>query len=348
MPKKLQTAIIGYGKVGKIRRECIERHPDLELIAICDIDASLPPSNWSKVFRDWREVLNLAPDIVFVCTTNECIPEIAIAALKRGIHTFCEKPPGRTVLDIQKIREVEQCSEGVKLMFGFNHRYHQSIMDAKALVDRGHLGKILWARGVYGKAGGPGFDKNWRNDPSRSGGGVLIDQGIHMLDLLLWFCGPFQEVKSMVGQAYWNIPVEDNAFAIMRNSQGITAMLHSSATQWQHTFLLEICLEKGHLTASGILSSTRSYGRESLRIAQCLFDEEGYPLPNPHESIDYYDEDKSWELEVKEFIQCIKTSQPVKKGTSENALQAMEMVHLIYAGDAQWNPQADYSAKVKM
>ncbi|MBF0308626.1 MAG: Gfo/Idh/MocA family oxidoreductase [Magnetococcales bacterium] len=332
---KLRAAVVGHGKVGRIRQACIEAHPRLELVSVCDVNGpSGPLPEGCRFHADWRDVLEEKPDLLFVCTTNEFIPDIAVCGLESGLHVFCEKPPGRSVEDVERMMVAEAAHPSSRLMFGFNHRYHQAIMDAKSLVDRKRLGNILWMRGVYGKAGGPGFDRNWRNDPSRSGGGILIDQGIHMLDLFHLFVGEFQEIKSFVNTAYWNVPVEDNAFAIMRNRMGQTAMIHSSATQWRHTFLLDIYLEKGYLSISGILSSTRTYGRESMIVARSRFDEEGYPLPNPQESVTHYDDDHSWALEVDAFVRCVLENRTVESGSSRDALAVMKLVRSIYQGDA--------------
>ncbi|MBW2343958.1 MAG: Gfo/Idh/MocA family oxidoreductase [Deltaproteobacteria bacterium] len=341
---KLQAAVIGSGKVGQIRCECIESHPDLELIAVCDSNPERVTNAGRKYYQDWHKVIDLRPDLIFVCTTNEYISEIAVAALQAGIHTFCEKPPGRNVGDVQKIIKAEKKNPNLKLKFGFNHRYHQSVMDAKAIVEKQRLGKVLWMRGIYGKAGGPGYDKNWRNNPEHSGGGILIDQGIHMLDLFHLFTGKFDEVKSFIGSMYWKVRVEDNALAIMRNNRGQMAMIHSSATQWKHTFVLDIYLERGYLSLYGILSTTMTYAPEYLKVARCLYDEEGYPLPNPQESINYYDNDRSWILEVEEFVQCILEDRAVRIGNSSDALAAMELVQAIYKQDEKWEQNRHMSA----
>ncbi|MCK5506120.1 MAG: Gfo/Idh/MocA family oxidoreductase, partial [Thermodesulfovibrionia bacterium] len=198
------------------------------------------------------------------------------------------------------------------------------------------MGKILWMRGVYGKGGGSRYDQSWRNQKDLSGGGILIDQGIHMVDLFRLFCGDFDEVQSFIGQLHWPVEVEDNAFVLMRNMHQQVAMLHSSATQWQYKFLMEICLEKGHVTISGILSSTRNYGTETLKISRCIYDEEGYPIPNPEETISYYDEDHSWMMELEEFIACIKERMPIKVGSCQEAYKTMMLIEKIYRADKQW------------
>ena len=251
----LKVGIIGYGKVGKIRHECIKSIPHLELIGICDTDLKVCQDTGETSYSDHKRLLDECLDVVFVCTYNCYIPEITIEAISRGIHVFSEKPPGRTLEDVKAIHSAAKENPDIKVKFGFNHRHHEGIIEAKSIVNSGRLGKIMWMRGVYGKAGGPGYDNNWRNDRGLSGGGILIDQGIHMLDLFRYFCGEYDEIKSFIGCSYWQVDVEDNVFAILRNSKtGQTAMIHSSATQWRHKFLLEVYMEKGYLEIDGILS----------------------------------------------------------------------------------------------
>lgn len=330
----LKVGIIGYGKIGKIRHECIKNHPLLELLGVCDINADTCQNSCATYYSDYKELLRASPDIVFVSTYNCYIPEITIEAISRGIHVFSEKPPGRTLEDVKAIRDTAIRNPDIKIKFGFNHRYHEGIIEAKAIVDSGRFGKIMWMRGIYGKAGGQGYDNNWRNNKNLSGGGILIDQGIHMLDLFRYFSGEFDEIKSFVGRSYWPIEVEDNVFAILRNSKtGQTAMIHSSATQWRHKFLLEIYMEKGYLEIDGILSSTQTYGRETLKIARCVFEKNGYPLPNPQENMTYYDNDNSWINEINEFVDCIIEDKPIYNGGVEDAVKTMYLVQRIYNGD---------------
>ena len=330
-----KVAVVGYGKMGKIRTSCVKGLPQLQLVAICDPQYKAEVDGLSVV-DDFRKVMDFSPDIVFVCIPNKSVPEVVCFFLDRGVHVFCEKPPGRCKEDVALMQEAQDRNPGLKLKFGFNHRYHQAVLDAKTIVDKGRLGKILWLRGVYGKGGGNDYDRNWRNQRDVSGGGILIDQGIHMVDLFRFFCGEFEEVKSFIGEHFWPVGVEDNAFVMMRNHQGQVGMLHSSATQWKYMFSLDIYLEKGYITISGILSSTRNYGVETLKIARCLYDEGGYPLPNPEESINYYDEDNSWALELEEFVTSIEQGAQVKVGSVQEAYQTMCLIEHIYAADATW------------
>lgn len=332
--RSLRVGIIGYGKVGKIRHECVRRNPALTLMGICEL-GHIPPQEGVDVYSDYKSLLDAKPDLVFICTFNRFIPEIAIDAINRGIHVFSEKPPGRSLTDAEAIRNASLRNRDVKVKFGFNHRYHEAVLEAKNIVQSRRLGEIMWMRGVYGKAGGAHYDKNWRNNKDLSGGGILIDQGIHMLDLFRYFSGEFEEVKSFIGRSFWKkVDVEDNAFALLRNKDGLTAMLHSSATQWKHKFLLEIYLTKGYLEINGILSSTRSYGRETLKVACCIREQDGYPMFNPEESLSYYDDDKSWFEEVGEFVDCILRDTAVISGNVDDVVKTMELVQRIYTDAA--------------
>lgn len=338
MKRKLRSAIVGYGKMGKIREKCILENSSLDLAAVCDTTDSSSRSEIPS-FSNYKEILSVKPDLVFVCTPNAFSPGIASFFLNHKIHVFCEKPPGRSKEDVENMIQAEKSNPGTLLKFGFNHRYHDPVIEAKSMIDKGRFGKILWMRGVYGKSGAPNYESLWRNQKELSGGGILIDQGIHMLDLFRMFCGEFEEVRSFIGTFYWPVQVEDNAFALLRNQLGQVAMLHSSATQWQHKFLLDIYLEKGYLSISGILSSTKTYGTETLKIARCVHDQNGYPLPNPEETVAYYDEDKSWQREVNEFVTCILKEKPIEVGFSLDAYRTMDLVERVYQADQKWNSE---------
>ncbi len=322
------------GKVGKTRARVLTARDDVVFVAAADID----PSKCAD-FPDIRvetdhHALVSAPDIdvVFVATTNKFAPDIVCAALEHGKHVFCEKPPGRTIADIERIMAAERANPHLKLQFGFNHRFHYAVMEARNMVDSGIYGKVLWARGVYGKMGGADFEQIWRNDPEEAGGGILLDQGIHMLDLFCYFLGgDFNDIQSFVQTMHWKISLEDNAFALLRTPTQQVAMLHSSATQWRHKFSLELCLEDGYINLEGILSSTRSYGEEILVHARKNMTANTGLCPAPQEEKIFFDDDHSWELEVAAFLEAVKTDTPVSSGTSDDALRAMRLVFGIYA-----------------
>lgn len=334
MSNPVNIGIIGLGKMGLTRYREFSAHPDARVTHAADPDViSHKQLSGVTCSNDPAEVIHSNVDAVVIATPNRHTPAYVIEALNAGKHVLCEKPPGCSVEDIESIRAVEAANPQCKLMFGFNHRYHAGIQEAKRILDSGALGKILWMRGVYGKGGGHGFAESWRSDASVSGHGILLDQGIHMLDLFRHFAGDFTEVKSMVNTAYWNIDVEDNAFALLRTEDGVTAMLHSSSTQWKHRFNLEINCSDGYLNVNGLLTSSRSYGDETITVARRKFDE-GFDHGTPHEETIYFDNDPSWELEVADFISAIRNNTPITTGTSQDALAAMKLIFAIYNGDA--------------
>lgn len=326
----IKCGIIGMGKMGEIRARHIKENRETELIAVYDISGNYPPIRDLKKCRDIDDLLDSGIDAVFICAYNNVNAEYTIKALNSGLHVFCEKPPSRTSHELAEVIKVEKKTEKI-LKYGFNHRYHYSVLEAKKLVDSKMLGKLLWMRGIYGKAGGNKFEKNWRNDRELSGGGILIDQGIHMLDLMIHFAGKFEDIQSSVQTQFWNIPVEDNVFAILKTGRGVVAMFHSSATQWRHKFTLDMCFEGGYINLEGILSSTRSYGDEILIIARKQFEDSAFAIGKPREERIFFDTDDSWKLELQDFIDAIKNKQPVRYGNSGDALAVLKTVEEIYA-----------------
>jgi predicted dehydrogenase len=327
----IKTAIIGYGYMGEIRRRIVEENPDLSLTLICEPDSSkLTGSYPFQVTRDLNEVYASDADLVFVCTPNHVTSPAVVECLRRNKHVFCEKPPGRNLEDVVAIQRQEELSKGNKLVFGFNHRFHPGIQRARTIINTGRFGEILWLRGVYGKSGGKNFHQSWRNKKEISGGGILLDQGIHMLDLFCYFCDDFPQVKAFTNNKHWNFDVEDNAFVILSNDRKQNAVLHSSATLWRHRFQLEIGLEKGYLTVQGLLSKTGSYGRETLIVGHRQFEDEADAVGNPSEEITYFDRDLSWKMEVDNIVECIKNDKPVTACSSAEAYKVMKIIEKAY------------------
>lgn len=333
--RKLKVGIAGYGVVGKRRRVFIDLNPHLTTVAVSDIAFGKDGMAEDGVpfFSDFKSLYSQDIDILLVCLPNHLAAEATISGIEKGLHVFCEKPPGRTVEDIRKVLESEKRHPKIKLKYGFNHRYHTSVIEAKRIIDSGQFGKVINIRGVYGKSSVIPFSGGWRSERQYAGGGILLDQGIHMLDMILLFGGDFEEVKSFVSNDYWNHDVEDNAYAIMRNRSGCVAMIHSTATQWQHRFRLEVTLEEAQLELTGILSGSKSYGEEKLR---CVPRKDGSVIGSFTETTTSYLEDNSWRDEVDEFADAIVNDKPIESGTSADALKVMELVYNIYCADQQW------------
>ncbi len=333
---RLRVGIAGYGVVGKRRHQCVNRNPNLKLVAVCDrsLDGAGNFDDGVNYFSHYKDLLADNLDVLIVCMTNEIAAEVTIAGLQKGLHVFCEKPPGRNLDDIRRVLDVESSHPNQKLMYGFNHRYHESVIDALEIVRSGKLGKVINLRGVYGKSKVVSFNQNdWRSKREIAGGGILLDQGIHMVDLMRLFAGEFTEVHSFVTNSYWKYDIEDNAYAIMRTEDGIIGMLNSSATQWRHRFNLDINFERGSVILGGLLTGTKSYGAETLLIAECDHETDS---GDPKETLIRYNNDPSWQSEIDEFTSSIVQNVELKNGTSTEALETMRLVYKIYFADSQW------------
>ena len=330
----LRVGIAGFGVVGQRRREHIDAHPDMQTVAVADrsFETDGTFEDGVRYYRSYRDLLGEDLDALFVCLTNDVAAEVTRAGLERGFHLFCEKPPGRNVEDIESVREVEQQRPDLVLKYGFNHRYHDSVQDALTLVRSGELGRVLNMKGAYGKSAIINFQSDWRTKREIAGGGILLDQGIHMVDLMRLFAGEFDDVHSFVSNDYWKHDVEDNAFALMRSRSGVVAMLHSTATQWRHRFNLEMALEEGTIVLAGLLTGSKSYGAETLTVAWRSHNGEG----DPKEQVTRYNSDPSWRREIDEFADAVMGRAEVQNGSSADALATMELVYRIYRADPEW------------
>ncbi|MBI4596935.1 MAG: Gfo/Idh/MocA family oxidoreductase [Candidatus Omnitrophica bacterium] len=330
----MRCIIFGYGYMGKIRYEVLRRHPKVRSIVVVDpaLNAASVSGLGVVALPEGAPIPWETCDAAFICTPNHATADLCIESLRRCGRVFCEKPPGRHWDDFSRIAEAAARIPDHTLVFGFNHRLHPSVQAAKALVGPGGLGEILYVKGTYGKSGGLRFRENWRSNLELAGGGILLDQGIHMLDVFhLFLDGPLTVVDAVLANAFWGVGGEDNAFVLMRSAQGIPAFLHSSATLWKHTFRIEIGCRDGYLVASGLLSQTGSYGREQLVIGKRQFEDEAMALGNPREEIIYFDRDESWEKEVNEFLDAAIQRRPATHGTLEDARRAMQVVRDAYA-----------------
>lgn len=324
----INTAIIGFGKMGKIRYDAINSSNLGKVVAISDpyYDLSSTDITHNSTIDEIMNSNNI--DAVFICTPNHLNKFFTIKSLESGKHVFCEKPPAFTAKDVEQICKVEAAA-GKKLMYGFNHRHHSSIIYIKELIESQKYGNILWMRGRYGKSVDNNFYNNWRSKKELAGGGILLDQGIHMLDLFLYLSGSFDEIYAFVSNLYWKTDVEDNVFAIYRNSKtGRVASLHSTMTQWRHLFSLEIFLEKGYFVLNGLKTPSGTYGEEKLSIAKnrttapaATWEDEEHIM---------FHTDKSWENEVNQFFNSIIEDKPIEIGNSENALELMKLIDKTY------------------
>jgi len=322
-----KVGIIGYGRMGRIRHQAIDEAGCAEVIAISEPSIGDSYKTIPNLTHD--EIIHY-PNInsIIICTPNYLNHKLTIQSLLAGKNVFCEKPPCFTAKEMKEIIEAEKKSGG-KLMYGFNHRHHDSIMNMKEIIQNNEYGRVLWMRGRYGKSVTADYFNEWRAKKELSGGGILIDQGIHMLDLFLYLGGDFDTVKAEVTNLFWNLEVEDNAFVILKNKEtGMVASLHSTMTQWRHLFSLEIFMEKGYMVLNGLITSTMSYGEEVLSIAK---NRSTAPAATWKDEVKtQYSNNNSWRYEMEHFFNAIKNNTSIEIGNSSDALKLMKIIDKIY------------------
>lgn len=320
----MKAMIIGCGLIGQKRAKTLGK---VEL-AVC-VDTVLERAQklasaypGCVAMTDWREAMARDDiDIVIIATLHASLAEIAHAAVVRGKHVLVEKPGARKAEELAPIIE-EAKQTGSLVRVGFNHRYHRAFQKARELVDANALGDIMFLRARYGHGGRIGYDKEWRADPALSGGGELIDQGVHLIDLARWFLGDFSEVQGFAHTFYWDMPVDDNGFLILKTDKKQVAHLHASCTEWKNTFSFEIYGRHGKIDINGLGGS---YGVERLAFYKML-PEMGPPETHMWE---YPMADNSWQVEFDEFIEDIKQKRSPAAGL-QDAHAALKIVEEIY------------------
>lgn len=317
------VGIVGCGLIGQKRARALGTG---RLLACADINEtrakSLAGSSGATVFRNWRELLTLPEiEIVIVATLHDSLAEITLAAVEAGKHVLVEKPAARHPAELEPVMRAAQRND-TKVHVGFNHRYHRALRKAKELVEQGAVGELMFVRARYGHGGRIGYDKEWRAKPEISGGGELIDQGAHLIDLSRWFLGDFSDVHGFAHTYYWDMPVDDNGFMLLRTKTKQTAFLHASCTEWKNLFSMEIYGRDGKLEIAGLGGS---YGVERLTFYRML------PEMGPPEttSWEYPMGDDSWGLEVSELYDDIRLNRRPKAGLTD-AYEVLKVVEKIY------------------
>lgn len=295
------------------------------MIAVADVapaEAVQASGGVADCLVDWRAAVERSDvDAVVVATPNAFLVEIAVSALQSGKHVLVEKPPGCNAAEAAQLVSAARAA-GRTCKVGFNHRYHPAIRGARELFVRGELGRLLNLRARYGHGGRPGLEREWRADPVLAGGGELLDQGIHVLDLFRWFAGEPVTGVAMVQTAAWPIaPLEDNAFVLLRFADGVVGQLHASTTQWKNLFSLEVCCERGTLMAEGLGGS---YGTERLTVVRRSV-AGGAPQVEEHS----FDTDDSWQAEWDAFLRAIASGTPVD-GDAEDGAAVMRVLDGLY------------------
>jgi len=321
----MNYAIIGCGLIGKKRLAGLPAGS--KLAVACDTNPAraaelVKLANTGRAVADFKQAIaSPEVDAVIAATFDSMLAEVSAAAICAGKPVLVEKPAGVSVKQIDELIALAK-QHSVCVRVGFNHRYHPAFIKAREILASGVMGELMFIRGRYGHGGRVGYDKEWRANPKLSGGGELIDQGIHLIDLAGWFLGRFTKVDGHATTYFWNMPVDDNAFLSLRTAKDQTAWLHVSCTEWKNLFSFEIYGRHAKLHIEGLGGS---YGVEKLYHYQMKPemgppDTKLYEFPGP---------DESWRIEMTEFERDVQLKRKPDAGLAEAraALQIVEQIH---------------------
>jgi predicted dehydrogenase len=331
----MRVAIVGCGLIGNKR--ALALHDDDELVGCHDLDSEAAKAfaerHGCRACATVQEMFELRPQIVVVAVYHDALAELTEEALRAGAHVLVEKPAGVSCDQIDRLIECQR-EQRLLVKVGVNHRFHPGLMRAAEEVHSGRHGELMHLRARYGHGGRIGYDREWRAEPQRSGGGELVDQGMHLLDLSHWLAGALPLHAALLRTQFWDTPVEDNAALILGESQSRTlpwAMLHVTWTEWKNLFSIEIYCRTAKLQVDGL---TGSYGAQQLRIYR-MRPELG---PPDLEQISYPDRDRSWEAEWDHFTEAIAT------GDGRALLGDLHSVRYAWAQIESAYTQAPYAA----
>ena len=321
----MRFAIVGCGLIGQKRARALQgRHTVAVAADAIPARAEALAAQWAGALAMtvWKAAVESpGVDAVIVATTNDCLAPVALAAIQAGHPVLVEKPGARNARELAPVVELARRT-GVYVQVGFNHRYHPAFRKAREIYESGALGELMFIRGRYGHGGRTGYDREWRADPRIAGGGELLDQGVHLIDLARWFLGDFARVEGSAHTFFWDMPVEDNGFLSLRTAKGQVAWLHASCTEWKNLFSFEIYGRQGKLHIEGLGGS---YGVERLAFYHML------PQMGPPETTiwEYPGDDRSWERELADF-ESAAAGQPRGAPGLAEAMAALETVEEIY------------------
>jgi predicted dehydrogenase len=320
----VNVALVGCGAIAMKRRQYLG---DCRLVVCADLVLDrarrlAETVRGAAATDDWRAAI-CRPDVdlVLVSAVHRALPEITLAAVRAGKHVLVEKPAARRSAELDPVVAAAREAR-VRVRVGFNHRYHPALLKAKELHRAGVLGELMFVRGRYGHGGRLGYDREWRADPELSGGGELIDQGVHLIDLARQFLGDFTEVDGFAQTCFWDMPVDDNGFLLLRTARRQVAFLHASCTEWKNLFSLEIYGKQAKLDIAGLGGS---YGTERLTLYRML------PEMGPPETTtwEYPRGDQSWKLEFEEFLEDIRLGREPAASLAD-AQAALRVVERVY------------------
>jgi predicted dehydrogenase len=324
----LGIALIGAGRMGARRAATVHADAGCRLLRVVDAaeeKARALTREFGGRASAVREdaVCDPEVDAVIVSTPNHLLAEAGRAALAAGKHVLVEKPAARHSRELEPLVELAAARRLV-LKAGFNYRFHPAIQRARKVLDSGEIGGLRHLVARHGHGGRPGLEREWRADPQQSGGGELLDQGVHLIDLFRWFAQEeLAKVQALVRTEFWPIePLEDTAFCLFSTPSGVTCSLLVSLLEWKNRFEFEATGERGSVRVEGLGGS---YGPERLFIIRRA---ETFGPPQV-ETFEFENPERCWSDEWAEFVAAVRQGS-VPSGDGHDSLAALRAVEACY------------------
>ena len=233
----MRIGVVGAGKIGGMRIRTIVENPDTELGAVLEISDEAAKRGVGETnarpCTELEQFLDCDLDAIIVSTPLHLHEDACIGALDAGLHVFCEKPLANSSSSAERIVAAAEAANRV-LAVGFNLRYYPMVKFAREAVDKGRIGNVTHIRVHGGHTGIHNFVDDWEYKRPYSGGGAMMDIGIHMTDLARYFLGEITSVYGSMSEDVWHVDgSEDNAIAIFKNPDGIVASYQTTWAEWK-------------------------------------------------------------------------------------------------------------------
>lgn len=340
MSSPVRAAVVGCGDISAVHLAALTDLRDVDLVAVCDVDADRAATAGGAhavpAYTDYLDLLDtVRPDVMHVCTPHDQHAPVVLACIERGVHVVLEKPVAHTLEQAQAVVDASLANPAAKVAVCFQNRYNRACAEAYRLLSSGELGELRGASATVAWHRAPEYyvRSPWRGQRSRSGGGVLMNQAIHTLDLVQWFLGPVTHVASGIGTLALAdvVDVEDTAQLVMDHESGSRSVLFATvANSVDSPVTIEIATERASLVIRGDLTVTYDDGR-----VEVVEERRATPTGRAYWGV-------SHELLVADFYRTLENPDPFWIGPTDG-VAALRVLDRVYR-DAGVGPGGDSQA----